>query len=104
MKLGSGSEAQEQTRSQIIQIFRYLQALNQVRNPPQRSFDTQAWTLWFHDLPDHPCVRRGIIIGTTERTDAEKIDNDDEYILKDRRPSIINTTRTPTEKRTTLQH
>src|SRR5216683_7746133 len=56
MKLGSGIEAQEQTRPKIIQIFRYLQALNQVRNPPQRNFDPQAWTLWFHDLPIHPCI------------------------------------------------
>jgi len=103
MKLGSGSEAQEQTRSQIIQIFRYLQALNQVRNPPQRSFDTQAWTLWFHDLPDHPCVRRGIIIGTTERTDAETIDNDDEFILKVSRPRLIDPPQPPKEIRSWLQ-
>jgi len=41
MKLGSGSEAQEQTRSQIIQIFRYLQALNQDnhQNSTQQSFN-----------------------------------------------------------------
>src|SRR5579863_6065459 len=97
MKSGSGSEAQEQIRPKIIQIFRYLQALNQVRHPPQRSFDTQAWTLWFHDLPNHPCVRRGTIIGTTARTDAETIDNDDEFILKVSRPRLIDPPQPPKE-------
>lgn len=89
MKLGSGSEAHEQTRSKIIQIFRYLHALNQVRNPPQRNFDPQAWTLWFHDLPIHPCIRRGIIIDTTLRTDTETPDNDNNFILKVSRPKLV---------------
>src|SRR5260221_11585612 len=89
MKLDSGSEAQEQTRPKIIQIFRYLQALNQVRNPPQRIFDPQAWTLWFHDLPFHPCIRRGVIIDTTLPTDTETIDNDDVFILKAGRPRLL---------------
>src|SRR5258706_2675020 len=103
MKLGSSSEAQEQTRQKIIQIFRYLQALNQVRNPPQRNFDPQAWTLWFHDLPFHPWIRRGIIIDTTLPTDTETIDNDDEFILKVSRPRLIDPPQPPKEIRSWLQ-
>src|SRR5258708_20102349 len=91
MNLGSGSEAQEQTRPKLIQIFRYLQALNQIRNPPQRNFDPQAWTLWFHDLPIHPCIKHGIIIDTTSLTDTETIDNCNDFILKVSRPRIGDT-------------
>ncbi len=103
MKLGSGSEAQEQTRPKIIQIFRYLQALNQIRNPPQRNFDPQAWTLWFHDLPIHPCIRHGIIIDTTSRTDTETIDNDNDFILKVSRPRLADPPQPPKEIRSWLQ-
>src|SRR5438132_11221451 len=103
MKLASGSEAQEQTRPKIIQIFRYLQALNQVRNPPQRNFDPQAWTLWFHDLPIHPCIRYGIIIDTTLRTDTETIDNDNDFILKVSRPRLVDPPQPPKEISSWLQ-
>src|SRR5437879_12221944 len=103
MKLGSGSEAQEQTRPKIIQIFRYLQALNQVRNPPQRNFDPQTWTLWFHDLPIHPCIRHEIIFDTTLRTDTETIDNDNDFILKVRHPRLIDTPQPPREIRNRQQ-
>jgi very-short-patch-repair endonuclease len=103
MKLGSGSEAQEQTRPKIIQIFRYLQALNQIRNPPQRNFDPQAWTLWFHDLPIHPCISHGIIIDATSRTDTETIDNDNDFILKISRPRLGDPPQPPKEIRSWLQ-
>src|SRR6266849_2960095 len=103
MKLGIGSEAQEQTRPKIIQIFRYLQALNQVRNPPQRNFDPQAWTLWFHDFPIHPCIRHGIIIDATLRTDTETIDNYNDFILKVSRPRLVDSPQPPKEIRSWLQ-
>ncbi len=103
MKLDSGSDAQEQTRPKIIQIFRYLQALNQVRNPPQRNFDPQAWTLWFHDLPIHPCIRHGIIIDTTSRADTETIDNDNDFILKVSRPRLVDPPQPPKEISSWLQ-
>src|ERR1700730_3927016 len=103
MKLGDGSEAQEQTRPKIIQVFRYLQALNQIRNPPQRIFDPQTWTLWFHDLPVHPCIRRGTIIDTTSSTDTETIDDDTDFILKVSRPRLVDPPPPPKEIRSWLQ-
>ncbi len=81
MKSGSGNETQEQTRQKIIQIFRYLQALNQIRNPPQRNFDPQAWTLWFHDLPIHSCIQHEILFDTTLGTDTGTMENDTDFIL-----------------------
>src|SRR5207244_13628771 len=103
MKLGSGSEAQEQTRPKIIQIFRYLQALNQVRNPPQRNFDSQAWTLWFHDLPIHPCIQHEILFDTTLGTDTGTMDNDNDFILKVSRPTLVDPPPPPKEISSLLQ-
>ncbi len=79
------------TRSKLIQIFRYLQALNQLRNPVQREVDDQEWVLWLHDLPDHPCICRGIINDSSEASDDSSEDdagNSDDFILKVKRPAV----------------
>src|SRR5215472_6867499 len=44
-------------REKITRVFRYLEALNQHRNPPKRQIREQPWHLWLHDLPKHPSVR-----------------------------------------------
>lgn len=76
------------SRSRLIQIFRYLQALNQLRNPIQREVNNQNWVLWFHDIPDHPFIRRGIISDPTTTNDENAISSDDDFILKVKRPVL----------------
>ena len=44
-------------REKITRVFRYLEALNQHRNPPKRQIREQPWHLWLHDLPNHPTHR-----------------------------------------------
>src|SRR5260370_25971419 len=46
-------------RDKLTRVFRYLEALNQHRNPAKRQIREQLWHLWLHDLPDHPSVKRG---------------------------------------------
>ncbi|HEX4545101.1 MAG TPA: AAA domain-containing protein [Candidatus Acidoferrum sp.] len=46
-------------REKITRVFRYLEALNQHRNPPKREIRDQLWHLWLHDLPAHPAIREG---------------------------------------------
>src|SRR5437762_10909126 len=46
-------------REKITRVFRYLEALNQHRNPPKRQIREQLWHLWLHDLPIHSVVRLG---------------------------------------------
>ena len=48
-------------REKITRVFRYLEALNQHRNPPKRQIKEQPWHLWLHDLPVHPAVRQSAI-------------------------------------------
>ena len=53
------SELVRTGRDRLLRVFRYLEALNEHRNPVKRHLDQQLWTLWLKDLPDHPSVRRG---------------------------------------------
>src|SRR5260221_13448988 len=47
-------------REKITRVFRYLEALNQHRNPVQRELGSQLWRLWLHDMPIHSSIQRGI--------------------------------------------
>ncbi len=46
-------------RDKLTRVFRYLEALNQHRNPAQRQIQEQPWTFWLRELPEHPSVQRG---------------------------------------------
>ncbi len=39
-------------RDKLTRVFRYLEALNQHRNPAKRQIHEQPWSLWLRDLPD----------------------------------------------------
>src|ERR1700687_5981386 len=43
----------------LTRVFRYLEALNQHRNPAKRQIREQPWSLWLHGLPSHPTIKRG---------------------------------------------
>ena len=84
-------------RDRSFRIFRYLEALNQHRNPAKRQISEQLWTLWLRDLPDHPSIRQG----TFDESPASDADPEsaserkaaDAFVLKVRRPKL---TRPPT--------
>jgi very-short-patch-repair endonuclease len=46
-------------RDKLTRVFRYLEALNQHRNPAKRQIQEQSWSLWLRELPEHPSVQRG---------------------------------------------
>lgn len=66
-------------RERIIQVFRYLQALNEHRHPAKRLIGEQPWHLWFKDLPTHPAIRI--------QTEDDRI-SDDTVILQVVRPAL----------------
>lgn len=43
-------------RTRLTQLFRFLQALDQLRNPVVRDISEQPWVLWLDDLPKHSCI------------------------------------------------
>src|SRR5580693_5781593 len=83
-------------RDRLQRVFRYLEALNEHRNPAKRHIGEQLWTLWLKDLPGHPSIRRGApppvelpALGTSDDgLQAERQNSD--FILKVARPRLTN--------------
>jgi len=89
--MGPGDENLHIGRKRATQIFRYLEALNQHRNPARRQLQDQLWHLWLRDLPKHPSIRRAEFAdaappdGAAE--DAPRVPDDD-FVVKVRRPKL----------------
>jgi hypothetical protein len=76
-------------RSKLNQVFRFLQALDQIKNPVEKDVQRQLWNLWFVNLPDHDCI--DIASKYVASDDGDIVDDDTtttgkEYILKITRP------------------
>jgi very-short-patch-repair endonuclease len=82
-------------RNKITSVFRYLEALNQHRNPVQRQLSGQEWSLWLHDVPRHFTAQRGAA-GTSSASKtarheaANKVDHNsgEDFVLKVKRPKL----------------
>ena len=48
---------EDPTRRRVKQLFQYLQAFDQLKNPVVRHIASQHWYLWLRDLPDHEAVQ-----------------------------------------------
>ena len=89
-------------REKLTRVFRYLEALNQHRNPAKRQIQEQPWSLRLRDLPDHPSVQRG-----TAKSSSSKSKNGDSqkpemgssscYVLKVQRPRLTRAPEPPDE-------
>jgi very-short-patch-repair endonuclease len=87
-------------RNKITSVFRYLEALNQHRNPVQRQLSGQEWSLWLHDVPRHHCVQRGTT--STKPASGDAADkggdaNTANFVLKVRRPKLTSPPDPPRE-------
>jgi very-short-patch-repair endonuclease len=92
--MGSDDASLNIGRKRATQIFRYLEALNQQRNPAKRHLNDQLWHFWFRDLPGHPSIRRAEFANpqssgeaTIQSAEASPVP-DDEFVLKVRRPKL----------------
>jgi very-short-patch-repair endonuclease len=79
-------------REKLTRVFRYLEALNQHRNPAKRQIREQLWSFWLHDLPDHPSINRGASKSAPAKSKASEPQNDDAnsagFVLKVQRPVL----------------
>lgn len=98
-------------RDRVARVFRYLGALNQHRNPAKRQIREQLWLLWFHELPDHPSIRRGIVgdsskvsAGTLAEVGSGQEKISDGFVLKVRRPTVTHAPRPPEVIALWLEH
>jgi very-short-patch-repair endonuclease len=89
-------------REKIIRVFRYLEALNQHRNPPKRQIREQPWHLWLHDLPAHPAIRQGAKAASSTKTKGGDGQNEASppnasFVLRIQRPQLTRAPEPPQE-------
>src|SRR5438132_10168412 len=79
-------------RDKLTRVFRYLEALNQHRNPAKRQIREQLWSLWLRNLPEHPSIKRGAAKSGYSRAKTKEnqatADNSEGFVLKVQRPSL----------------
>jgi very-short-patch-repair endonuclease len=88
-------------RDKLTRVFRYLEALNQHRNPAKRQIREQLWSFWLHNLPDHPAIKLGVAQCSPSETKGSKnpsadMGNDD-FVLKVQRPTLTRSPEPPSE-------
>ncbi|HKV25851.1 MAG TPA: AAA domain-containing protein [Candidatus Acidoferrum sp.] len=80
------------SREKLTRVFRYLEALNQHRNPAKRQIEEQPWNFWLRDLPEHPAVQRGTVRANAGKAKNENGEGSEEhgtsYVLKVQRPRL----------------
>src|SRR6267143_808984 len=88
-------------RDKLTRVFRYLEALNQHRNPAKRQIHEQPWSFWLRNLPDHPSIQRGGVksnsLKTNNRNSQGTEDGGANYILKVQRPRLTRGPEPPEE-------
>src|SRR6266481_5775198 len=88
-------------RDKLTRVFRYLEALNQHRNPAKRQFREQPWHLALRDLPEHPSIQRGAGKAGSAKTkngnSQSAEDSGANYVLKVQRPRLTRPPEPPEE-------
>ncbi|HEY4816353.1 MAG TPA: AAA domain-containing protein [Candidatus Acidoferrum sp.] len=88
-------------RDKLTRVFRYLEALNQHRNPAKRQIHEQPWSFWLRDLPDHPAVQRRAAKASSPKTkDGNSQGTEDggaSFVLKVQRPRLTRAPEPPEE-------
>jgi hypothetical protein len=95
---GVDNDRERIANQRIRQIFKYLKALNDHRNPAVRRIQEQPWSLWLDDLPVHPAIDlpvRTICHGNDDEIPQAGTD----HLLCVRRPLITPAPRPPAEIR-----
>jgi very-short-patch-repair endonuclease len=77
-------------RDRLMRVFRFLEALNQHRNPAPRQIREQLWTLWVDQLPDHPAIelRRQRVENKSKEPTSGKESDAESFTLKVSRPKL----------------
>jgi very-short-patch-repair endonuclease len=90
-------------REKITRVFRYLEALNQHRNPPKRQIREQPWHLWLHDLPMHSAIQQGGTKSNASSAKTKSADGQNEgapantFSLRVQRPQLTRSPEPPNE-------
>jgi very-short-patch-repair endonuclease len=95
------TEKLRSAREKLTRVFRYLEALNQHRNPAKRQIREQPWSFWLRNLPEHSSIRRGAAKACSSKAKngngQSREDNGASYILKVQRPRLTRAPEPPEE-------
>ena len=75
-------------RHRIKQIFDYLKALNEHRNPAVRMVKDQPWSMWLDRLPKHPSIEFPQRLPRGSSQEGEIAGDDRSILLRVRRPQL----------------
>src|SRR5258706_7818503 len=86
-------------RDKLTRVFRYLEALNQHRNPAKRQLREQPWSLRLRDLPEHASIQRGGAksLKTKNGSGEDSELGGSNYVLKAQRPRLTRPPEPPEE-------
>ncbi|HEY6386191.1 MAG TPA: AAA domain-containing protein [Candidatus Acidoferrum sp.] len=88
-------------RDKLTRVFRYLEALNQHRNPAKRQIREQLWSFWLRNLPEHPAIKLGVPQSLTPKTKTSENASADVggegFGLKVQRPTLTRPPEPPSE-------
>ncbi len=82
------SDQKRIAKERIGQIFKFLKALNEHRNPAIRQVREQPWSMWLDSLPDHPSVKFPQRVARSTSAEGEAIAAEPDFILRVRRPKL----------------
>src|SRR5215472_9488064 len=88
-------------REKLTRVFRYLEALNQHRNPAKRQLHEQLWSLRLCYLPEHPSITlftAKLSSSKTKNGNHQKREEASEaYVVKVQRPRLTRAPEPPEE-------
>src|SRR6267378_4531905 len=86
-------------RDKLTRVFRYLEALNQHRNPAKRQLREQPWSLRLRDLPEHASIQLGGAksLKTKNGNGEDSEPGGSNYVLKVQRPRLTRAPEPPEE-------
>ena len=78
-------------RDKLTRVFRYLEALNQHRNPANRQIREQPWSMALRDFPEHSSIQRGsgkVGAPKARNRNSEGAEDGANFVLKVQRPRL----------------
>jgi very-short-patch-repair endonuclease len=87
-------------KQRIKQVFEYLKALNEHRNPSVRQIREQSWFLWLDDLPRDPSIDFPQCVARSPESEVENSGKvEPAYLLRVVRPKLTTAPPPPDELR-----
>ena len=93
------AEYTRDAKQRIKQVFEYLKALNEHRNPAIRQIREQPWSIWLDDLPSHPSIEFPQRIVRPISVDGEENTGEPPFVLRVRRPKLTTAPTPPDDVR-----